>query len=311
MLLRKVLLKLLLFVVSGMPDLRAFEEAHVRVFVVKRGQYKNLAILLELPDFSPVTLLKKMFGPTVNRITLLRDRNQTLALFVTSQNFSNFSQVLTAHGSSRWIHRDSQFTEGATLLVTLPFPKRKALDMKIQIYPDGLGFSLPDGENLPADLALTAISPIRVTRIDRKDMKLYDDLDSDQRNKKFHQILILKFRYFIFNDTYVAAAEQLNAMEEELKEMMPEPITEKTDTLSDFLTEESHSAGGNNALDMFFKRSERQSEIDHNDREKEKKDEKEMKSVIRQNLFKQIGLLRRRRYDQRLNTEKELTTSND
>ena len=279
--------------------MKVFQEAHVRVFVVKRGSYKNLAILLELPDFSPVTLLKKIFGPTVNRITLLRDRNQTLALFVTSQNFSNFSQVLTAHGSSRWIHRNSQFTEGATLLVTLPFPKRKALDMKIQIYPDGLAFSLPDGENLPADLALTAISPIRVTRIDRKDLKLYDDLDSEQKTKKFHQILILKFRYFIFNDTYVAAAEQLNAMEEELKEMMPEPLAQKTDTLSDFLSEESHTEGtGKSALDMFFKRSERLSEVDHEDvKEGDNRKDLEPSKETKENLIKRIGLLRRRRFD--------------
>ena len=279
--------------------MKVFQEAHVRVFVVKRGSYKNLAILLELPDFSPVTLLKKIFGPTVNRITLLRDRNQTLALFVTSQNFSNFSQVLTAHGSSRWIHRNSQFTEGATLLVTLPFPKRKALDMKIQIYPDGLAFSLPDGENLPADLALTAISPIRVTRIDRKDLKLYDDLDSEQKTKKFHQILILKFRYFILNDTYVAAAEQLNAMEEELKEMMPEPLAQKTDTLSDFLSEESHTEGtGKSALDMFFKRSERLSEVDHEDvKEGDNRKDLEPSKETKENLIKRIGLLRRRRFD--------------
>ena len=280
----------------GIPDMKAFDEAHARVFVVKRGAYKNLAILLELPDFSPVTLLKKMFGPTVNRITLLRDRNQTLALFVTSQNFSNFSQVLTAHGSSRWIHRNSQFSEGATLLVTLPFPKRKALDMKIQIFPDGLGFSLPDGENLPADLALTAISPIRVTRIDRKDLKLYDNLDSDERTKKFHQILILQFRYFIFNDTYVAAAEQLNAMEEELREMMPQPIVGKTDTLSDFMSEESHSEGGRSPLDMFFKRSERLSEIDHTETE-EKRHYSVSNKLPSKNLINRMKLLRRRRFN--------------
>lgn len=285
--------------ILGMPDLKVFEEAHVKVFVVKRGSYKNLAILLELPDFSPVTLLKKMFGPTVNRITLLRDRNQTLALFVTSQSIANFSQVLTAHGSSRWIHRDSQFTEGATLLVTLPFPKRKALDMKIQIFTDGLGFALPDGENLPADLALTAISPIRVTRIDRKDFKLYDDLDSDQKTKKFHQILILKFRYFIFNDTYVAAAEQLNAMEEELKEMMPVPIEQKRKTLSDFLSEESPPAKGKDALDMFFKRSERLSEKDsEGEKEVGGRTGAKLEAVTTKNaLTQRIGLLRRRRYD--------------
>lgn len=279
--------------------MKAFEEAHVRVFVVKRGKFKNLAILLELPDFSPVTLLKKMFGPTVNKITLLRDRNQTLALFVTSQNFSNFTQVLTAHGSSRWIHRNSQFTEGATLLVTLPFPKRKALDMKIQIFPDGLGFSLPDGENLPADLALTAISPIRVTRIDRKDLRLYDNLDSEEKTKKFHQILILQFRYFILNDTYVAAAEQLNAMEEELKEMMPQPIVAKADALSDSMTEESHSEGDRSALDMFFKRSERLSEVDQTDSKerRNKHDSLSLKLSKQSDLIKRIGLLRRRRFD--------------
>ena len=281
-----------------MPDIKAFEEAHARVFVVKRGTFKNLAILLELPDFSPVTLLKKIFGPTVNKITLLRDRNQTLALFVTGQNFSNFTQVLTAHGSSRWIHRNSQFTEGATLLVTLPFPKRKALDMKIQIFPDGLGFSLPDGENLPADLALTAISPIRVTRIDRKDLRLYDNLNSEEKTKKFHQILILQFRYFILNDTYVAAAEQLNAMEEELREMMPQPIVRKADTLSDFISEEHHSEGSRSALDMFFKRSERLSEVDHTD-SKERRNKHNLLSLKsqKQNLIKRIGLLRRRRFD--------------
>ena len=288
---------------TGSPDIKTFEEAHVRIFIVKRGNYRNLGILLELPDYSPVTLLKRMFGATVNRITLLRDRNQTLALFVTSQPFSNFSHVLTAHGSSRWIHRNSQFVEGATLLVTLPFPKRKALDMKIQIYPDGLAFSLPDGENLPADLALTAISPVDVKRIDRKDYKLYDDLDSDQRTKKFHQILILKFRYFIFNDTYVAAAEQLNAMEEELKEMMPVPLPmATTDTLSDFMSEESKGQGGKgdkDALDMFFKRSERLSEKRLSEKEANEKrvDIKANVNVRKLSLTAKIGLLRKRRND--------------
>ena len=284
-----------IYLFIGSPEIKGFEEGHLRVFVVKRRSYKNLGILLELPDYSPVTLLKRMFGPAVNKITLLRDRNQTLALFVTSQNFSNFSQILTAHGSSRWIHRDSEFIEGATLLVTLPFPKRKALDMKIQIFPDGLGFSLPDGENLPADLALTAISPLRVTRIDKKDRKLYDDMDSAQRTKKFHQIMILKFRYFIFNDTYVAAAEQLNAMEEELEEMMPTPL-EESNTLADFLSEESHAPGQKNALDMFFKRSERLSELETRNETPLKDGKNSIIPKVKKTLISRIGILRKRRH---------------
>lgn len=278
-------------VFSGIPDLDIFEEAHVRVLVVKRGRYKNMAILLELPDYSPVTLLKRMFGTTVNRITLLRDRNQTLALFVTSQPFTNFTQVLTAHGSSRWLHRDSKFAPGSTLLVTLPFPKRKALDMKIQIFADGLGFSLPDGENLPADLALTAISPIHITRIDRTEIRKSDDLSLDQQSEKFEKILILRFRYFILNDTYVAAAQQLNAMEEELKDLMPTPII---DNYSDKLGISSavHDA---NALDMFFKRSERLSEKSDAKRNSDVNKKSTAPVMDKLSLAEKIGLLKRRR----------------
>eukprot|EP00794_Sanderia_malayensis_P016809 gene16809-18505_t len=247
---------------SGIPDIDIFQEAHVRVLIVRRGSYKNLAILLELPDYSPVALLKKMFGPTVNRITLLRDRSQTLALFVTNQHFQNFSQVLTAHGSSRWLHRDSKFTPGATLLVTLPFPKRKALDMKVQIFSDGLGFSLPDGENLPADLALTAISPAHITRLDRAEIVRSDLLSPDQRTNKFNKILILRFRYFILNDTYIAAAEQLNAVEEELKEIMPLPLVmpDSKSMIEEKLIKAIENKKEKDTLDIFFKRSERLAE---------------------------------------------------
>ncbi len=261
---------------------------------MKRGEYKNLAILLELPDFSPVTLLKKMFGPVVNKITLLRDRNQTLALFVTSQRMESFSQVLTAHGSSRWIHRDSKFTAGATLLFTLPFPKRKALDMKVQVFPDGLGFSLPDGENLPADLALTAISPARVSRIDRKENVNSDSLTLDQRMEKFKKILILKFMYFILNDTYVAAAEQLNAMEEELKELMPKPLILPDGTSSNMNKPLNENKETKDSLELFFKRSERLAEKSTLKRNSnENLSRKGSGNALR--LAEKIGLLRKKR----------------
>ncbi len=247
-----------------------------------------------MPDYSPVTLLRKMFGPTVNRITLLRDRNQTLALFVTSKIMADFSQVLTAHGSSRWIHRHSKFSEGATLLVTLPFPKRKALDMKIQLFPDGLGFALPDGENLPGDLALTAISPEHIIRLDRIEKTKSDSLSSEQLADKFRKILILKFRYFLLNDTYLAAAEQLNAMEEELKEMMPIPITlPKNDAIS--IEEKSakvEQKDDSNKLELFFKRNERLSEKPV---AKLKSDVVKKQDDIKTHLAEKLGLLRKRR----------------
>jgi len=85
-------------------------------------------------------------------------------------------------------------------------------------------------------------------------------------------------------------------MEEELKEMMPEPIVSKTDTLSDFMAEESHSEGGRNALDMFFKRSERLSEVDQSE-VKEGKNKDSGLSVKSPNLINRLGLLRRRRFD--------------
>ena len=260
------------------------------MLVVKRNKYKNLAFLLELQDYSPVTLLRKMYGASINRITLLRDRNQTLALFVTNKPMTNFSQVLTAHGSSRWIHRDSNFEEGATLLVTLPFPKRKALDMKIQIFADGLGFTLPEGENLPADLAMGAISPSKILRVDKKD-RSKDSSVADRLNK-FQKMLILKFRYFLFNDTYVAAAEQLNAMEEELKELMPSPRP-TTALLDDFLSE-NQADKEKGALDLFFKRSERLSEKQNIKRNSDKtglKNSKENKSVNTLSLAEKLGLL--------------------
>lgn len=181
------------------------------------GQRENVAILLELQEYSPVTLLKKIYGPSVGRVSVLRDRNQTIALYVSALPTANFSNTFTSHGSSRWIHRESFFNPGAYVLVTLPFPKRKALDMKIQLYSDGLGFSVPDSENLPADLALGAISPEKVMHLGVDDHAL----NTVANDKRYSKMKILKFKYFLFNDTYLAEAESHLSDMEELEELMP------------------------------------------------------------------------------------------
>lgn len=136
---------------------------------------------------------------------------------MSSQPTSKFSSVLTAHGSGRWIHRDSKFDPGAYLLVTLPFPKRKAVDMKIKLHSDSLQFSIPENEKLYSDLALNAILPAKIMHlgVDRSaEVKDKDD-------KIYSKIRILRFRYFLFNDTYLAAAESHLSPDDELREYMP------------------------------------------------------------------------------------------
>ena len=201
----------------GEPSIKEFSNAHIRVFITKVGQKENVAILLELQEYSPVTLLKKIYGPSIARISVLRDRNQTIALYVSALPTANFSNTFTSHGSSRWIHRESVFNPGAYVLVTLPFPKRKALDMKIQLHADGLGFSVPDSEKLPADLALGAISPEKIMHLGVDDHAL----NTAANDKRYSKMKILKFKYFLFNDTYLAEAESHLSDMEELEELMP------------------------------------------------------------------------------------------
>lgn len=73
----------------------------------------------------------------------------------------------------------------------------------------------------------------------------------------------------------------------------------KADALSDSMTEESHSEGDRSALDMFFKRSERLSEVDQTDSKerRNKHDSLSLKLSKQSDLIKRIGLLRRRRFD--------------
>lgn len=237
-------------VFSGEPNVKEFSGGHIRVFITKSGEKKNLAILLELQEYSPVTLLKKIYGPSISRVNVLRDRNQTIALYVSALPTANFSSVFTSHGSSRWIHRESEFNPGAYVLVTLPFPKRKALDMKIQLFPDGLGFSVPESEHLPGDLALGAISPEKITH-------LGVDNGGPQKNKDdklYTKIRILKFKYFLFNDTYLAAVESHLSDMEELEELMPigrPDLISKTKPKFEATSLISHKE---NKLDAFFRR---------------------------------------------------------
>ena len=205
------------FFFLGEPSVKEFPNAHIRVFITKLGQKENVAILLELQEYSPVTLLKKIYGPSIGRVSVLRDRNQTIALYVSALPTANFSNTFTSHGSSRWIHRESFFNPGAYVLVTLPFPKRKALDMKIQLHSDGLGFSVPDSENLPADLALGAISPEKIMHLGVDDHAL----NTVANDKRYSKMKILNFKYFLFNDTYLAEAESHLSDMEELEELMP------------------------------------------------------------------------------------------
>ena len=241
----------LMFYNAGLPNFEDFERGHMRIFITKSNNKKNLAFLIELQDYSPVTLLSKIYGPVINQVSVLRDRNQTIALYVSSLPTANFSTTFTSHGSSRWIHRDSNFDPGAYLLVTLPFPRRKALDMKIQLYPDGLGFSLPENENLPGDLALGAISPDKIMHIGVDKHAIHKDKDDE----KYKRIKVLKFRYFLFNDTYLAAVESHLTEEEELAELMPEKR-------SDYFSESDNSYRFEKSinditnLDAFFKREE-------------------------------------------------------
>lgn len=246
---------------SGEP-MKGFQNGHIRVFITKVGNTKNLAILLELQDYSPVTLLKKMYGPLINKINVLRDRNQTIALYISSLPTANFSSTYTSHGSSRWIHRDSVFGPGAYLLVTLPFPKRKALDMKIELLADGLAFTVPESENLAGDIALGAISPERIMHIGVDTLALHKNKD----DKKYSKINILKFKYFIFNDTYLAAAESHLSVEEELEELMP--IGRPGALLqhqNNIAVPQRRNKFGVSNLDVFFKREETERENDKRD----------------------------------------------
>lgn len=202
---------------SGEPAKDEYSGGRLRVFITKNKSSRNLAVLLELQDYSPLTLLKNIYGPSIGRATVLRDRNQTIALYVSSQPTSQFSSILTAHGSGRWIHRDSNFDPGAYLLVTLPFPKRKAVDMKIQLHSDSLHFSIPESEKLYSDLALSAILPEKIMHLGVDRWATV----KDKNNKIYSKIRILQFKYFIFNNTYLAAAESHLSVEEELSEFMP------------------------------------------------------------------------------------------
>ena len=57
--------------ISGEPTAREFAGSRIRVFITKVGETKNLAVLLELQDYSPVTLLKKVYGtPTINKVNV-------------------------------------------------------------------------------------------------------------------------------------------------------------------------------------------------------------------------------------------------
>ena len=192
----------------------------IRVFITSYQSKRNLAVLLELQEFSPVTLLKSIYGPGISKASVLRDRNQTIALYVSPNPTSRFSSTLTTHGSGRWIHRDSIFDPGAYLLVTLPFPQRKAVDMKVKLQENWLEFSIPENEKLYSDLALSAILPEKI-------MHLGVDKSAEIKNKDnkmYSKIRILHFKYFISNNTYLAAAESHLSMEEELAEYMPSPI---------------------------------------------------------------------------------------
>ena len=187
---------------------------------------------------------------------MVRDRNQTIALYISSRPTANFSSVITSHGSSRWLHMNSQFDAGATLLVTIPFPKRKAVDMKIKLLAGGLEFSLPENENLMGDLALGAISPAIVERIDRMnaDRNERNGFDARKDDKRYSKMRILKFRYFIANDTYLAAAENLKTLEEELAEVMPKALVLESSMLMKYLgTRQEHDE----KLEDFFKRDEK------------------------------------------------------
>ena len=193
----------------------------IRVFITSYQSKRNLAVLLELQDYSPVTLLKSIYGPTaISKATVLQDRNQTIALYVSPNPTSRFSSTLTAHGSGRWIHRDSTFDPGAYLLVTLPFPQRKAVDMKVKLQDNWLEFSIPESEKLYSNLALNAILPEKI-------MHLGVDKSAEIKNKDnkiYSKIRILHFKYFMTNNTYLAAAESHLTMEEELAEYMPSPL---------------------------------------------------------------------------------------
>ncbi|XP_065653835.1 uncharacterized protein LOC136071929 [Hydra vulgaris] len=262
-------------VITGSPNLEEFERGNMRIFITKNNDKKNLAFLIELQDYSPVTLLSKIYGPVINQVSILRDRNQTIALYVSLLPTANFSTTFTSHGSSRWIHRDSNFGPGAFLLVTLPFPRRKALDMQIQLYSDGLGFSLPENENLPGDLALGAISPAKI-------MHIGVDKKAVQKNKddeKYKRIKILKFRYFLFNDTYLAAVESHLTDEEELEELMPEKRSDYySENEKNYIFEKS--LAGDTNLDAFFKREESETGATRRDVGAELKTSKNLKSIL-------------------------------
>ena len=198
---------------KGEPAKEEYMGGRIRVFITSYQSKRNLAVLLELQEYSPVTLLKSIYGPTaISKATVLRDRNQTIALYVSPNPTSRFSSTLTAHGSGRWIHRDSTFDPGAYLLVTLPFPQRKAVDMKVKLQDNWLEFSIPESEKLYSNLALNAILPEKI-------MHLGVDKSAEIKNKDnkiYSKIRILHFKYFMTNNTYLAAAESHLTMEEEL-----------------------------------------------------------------------------------------------
>lgn len=276
----------------GEPDQEEFAGSRIRVFITSSGITKNLAVLLELQDFSPVTLMQKLYGPSVTRATILRDRNQTIALYVSAQPTSQFSSTFMAHGSARWIHRHSKFDSGAYILVTVPFPKRKAVDMKIKLLADSLEFSIPDSEKLYSNLALETILPKEIMHIglDRAaKFKKYKSKD----DKIFSKIRILRLKYFLFNNTYIAATESHLTPEEELAALMPEakPVQENplVETSSLIVHHQQKSTSKGLSLDDFFSSEQAESQ-QFTTKEQAKRDSVDTKPDPL-SLAKQAGLL--------------------
>lgn len=282
---------LLLYSNLGEPTAREFAGSRIRVFITKVGDIKNLAVLLELQDYSPVTLLKKIYGhKTISKVNVLRDRNQTIALYVSGLPTTNFSNILMSHGSSRWLHRDSTFDPGAYLLVTIPFPKRKAVDMRIQLLPDGLQFSVPESENLPGDVVLGAISPLKIMHIGVDKAATYKNTE----NSRYKKIKILKFKYFIFNDTYLAAAESNLSVEEELEELMPSGRPELLNELNRKYYETKQkkkkiTTKHNSKLDTFFKREDGEQDENFKGKEDDEKKHETGQDVL--SIAQQAGIL--------------------
>lgn len=277
----------------GEPNREEFSGSRIRVFITNSGTTKNLAVLLELQDFSPVTLLREIYGPSITRATILRDRNQTIALYVSAQPTSQFSSTFMAHGSARWIHRDSKFDSGAYILVTVPFPKRKAVDMKIKLLANSLEFSIPESEKLYSNLALDTILPKTIMHIGIDRSAKYKK-HKNKDDKIFSKIRILRLKYFLFNNTYIAAAESHLTPEEELAALMPDakPVFDNKllqQTLSTLQTTVTAAS-----LDDFFSRERQQQQQmaqETSTVKEQTKRESDTKTPDPLSLAKQAGLL--------------------